>query len=144
MNGRCICGEVEIQIDNAPNRLYRCHCTLCQKQSGAGANAAFITAKENVKWVKGQDKITKYKKPTGFSSNFCSMCGSPVPNIIRRQPYYWVPAGLLEKASTFKVSVHLFTLDRAVWDNTALEGHVFETMPSLEELVELLHEPTST
>jgi len=140
MLGECICGNVKVEVMDAPARLYRCHCTLCQKQSGAGANAAFITHEKNVKWVKGREQVTSYRKKTGFGSNFCSKCGCPVPNIVRGEPFYWVPAGLLENVSELSVAVHLHVKDRAKWDVSPLEGRVYETMPSLEELVELLHE----
>ncbi len=140
MLGRCICGEIEIEVTDAPKRLYRCHCTLCQKQSGAAANAAFITDEKNVKWIKGRDKVTSYRKPTGFGSNFCSECGCPVPNIVRGEPFYWVPVGLLENSSGLSVTVHLYVNDRAEWDVGQLEGKVYETMPSLGELVQLLRE----
>lgn len=141
LSGQCICGGIEIRVSNPPQRLYRCHCSLCQKQSGAGANAAFITAEKNLEWIRGETLVTTYRKPTGFGSNFCSVCGCPVPNLVRNQGLYWIPAGLLNDVSSLEVAVHLYLEDRPAWDTAPLEGTVFQTMPDLTTLLELLHEP---
>jgi hypothetical protein len=140
MIGRCICGRVEFEITKAPKRLYRCHCTLCQKQSGAGSNAAFITQGSNLHWRCDKANVASYKKGSGFSSHFCTGCGCPVPNPVRGSAYYWIPAGLLEPPVSLSVAVHLYINDRADWDTAPLDGKVFETMPSLEDLVELLND----
>jgi hypothetical protein len=82
--------------------------------------------------------ISSYVKPTGFRSDFCSHCGSPVPNPLRNTPYYWVPAGLLDGDVRLEIVAHLFVGSKASWDMIPPNGTHYETMPELADLVALL------
>lgn len=42
MKGACLCETVAFEISVTPTRYYRCHCSLCRKQSGTGYNLATI------------------------------------------------------------------------------------------------------
>ena len=96
MIGKCLCGEIQFEIKGETPNLLQCHCSLCRKQSGSSANAATFVHESKFAWKSGMDKVTYFKNDTGFSSNFCSICGSPVPNQLRDTDKYWIPAGLLE------------------------------------------------
>ena len=135
MRGKCLCGLVEFEIVGVVPKLYQCHCSLCRKQGGASSNTAAIIGKEHFRWVGGQEHISSWVKDTGFRSDFCSNCGSPVPNPLRSTPYYWVPAGLLEGDVQLKVSAHLFVGSKASWDVIPSPGKQYETMPELSELL---------
>jgi hypothetical protein len=50
-----------------------------------------------------------------------------------------VPAGLLESDQVKKVVAHLYTGSKACWENIAFEGHVYEEMPEIEVLNQLLN-----
>lgn len=135
MRGKCLCGMIEFEIVGVVPKLYQCHCSLCRKQGGASSNTAAIVANENFTWLSGQDHISSWVKDTGFRSDFCSNCGSPVPNPLRNKQYYWVPAGLLEGDVPLQVSAHFFVGSKASWDVIASPGTQYETMPELSELL---------
>lgn len=135
MRGKCLCGKIEFEIVGTLSRLYQCHCSLCRKQGGTASNTAAIVAKEQFKWLTDQEQISSWVKDTGFRSDFCSNCGSPVPNPLRNTPYYWVPAGLLEGDNQLKIDAHLFVGSKASWDVIAPPGKQYETMPELSELL---------
>ena len=116
-------------------KLYQCHCSLCRKQGGASSNTAAIVAEEQMQWLSGQEHITSWVKDTGFRSDFCSNCGSPVPNPLSGKPYFWVPVGLLEGDVQLKISAHLFVGSKASWDVITSPGKQYETMPELAELL---------
>lgn len=40
MKGSYLCGTVEFELTHKPEVFYRCHCSLCRKQSGVGYNLA--------------------------------------------------------------------------------------------------------
>jgi len=138
MRGECLCGQVRFEILGRVPDLYQCHCSLCRKQGGAASNAATIVAAENFRWVAGAEAIGSWVKDTGFRSDFCSRCGSTVPNPFRDHPYVWVPAGLLEADARPAVRAHLYVGSRAAWDTIAASGVQYETMPPLAELLALL------
>lgn len=137
MRGTCLCGHIEFEIVGTVPRLYQCHCSLCRKQGGAASNAAAIVANEHFRWLAGQEHIASWIKDTGFRSDFCTTCGSPVPNPLGNTPYYWVPAGLLDDTDQLKVSAHVFVGSKAAWDVIAAPGRQYETMPELAELLQL-------
>ena len=139
MNGRCLCGNIEFEIFGAMPRLYQCHCSLCRKQGGSASNTALMISSENFRWVEGSDRVTSYVRKTGFRSDFCSRCGSPVPNPLRNTPYMWIPAGLLDDTADMEIKAHIFVGSKASWDIISAPGVQFEEMPELTEFIELLH-----
>src|SRR6185436_17723414 len=139
VRGKCLCGSVEFAVVNSPRNLYQCHCSLCRKQSGSAANAAFIVPGEKLSWKTGEELISSYVKPTGFRSNFCSRCGSPVPKFIGKTAFVWVPAGLLEDAVSLKIALHLFVGSRASWEPKPTTGVQYEEMPAIAEVMAHLH-----
>lgn len=139
MKGSCLCGDVEFEVQAPPRRLYQCHCSLCRKQSGAAGNAAFVVQGAQLQWRSGEGRIRSYVKPTGFRSDFCGRCGSPVPNRIRDTSFFWVPAGLLEDTGTLEVAMHLFVGSKASWEPTPTIGVLHESRPAFAEVLACLH-----
>lgn len=135
MRGKCLCGLVEFEVVGTVPKLYQCHCSLCRKQGGSTSNTASIVGARNFRWLSGQEHISSWVKDTGFRSDFCSKCGSPVPNPLRSTPYYWVPAGLFEDDVQLTISAHFFVGSKAQWDVIASPGTQYETMPELSELL---------
>lgn len=116
MNGQCLCAEVQFEIKGDLPNLYQCHCSLCRKATGSAANAATFVQQQNFRWLSGQDRITSFQKPTGYRSDFCSVCGSPVPNQLRDTELVWIPAGLLEEDFDAAVNIHLHLDSAASWE----------------------------
>ena len=139
MRGKCLCESVSFEIVGPVPKLYQCHCSLCRKQGGSVSSTATIVAAENFRWLTGQELISSFVKPTGFRSDFCSKCGSTVPNPLRNTPYVWVPSGMLEGTEELEIAVHVFTGSRAAWDIAPLAGTVHETGPDLLSLIKALH-----
>ncbi|MEO8716687.1 MAG: GFA family protein, partial [Burkholderiales bacterium] len=91
------------------------------------------------RWLSGQERTASFVKPTGFRSDFCATCGSPVPNPLRQTAYYWVPAGLFEGAEKLEVAVHLYVGSKATWDDGPLCGAQYDAMPEMREFMRMLH-----
>jgi len=145
MRGECICGEIAFEIAGNLPKLYQCHCSLCRKQGGSSSNTGLIVAEENFRWLIGQEKISSYVKATGFRSDFCTKCGSVVPNPFRDRPYVWVPAGSLDDTQPLEIVAHICVASKASWDNQIPSELVqYETMPSLSELIDLVHANADT
>lgn len=143
MHGSCLCGQIKFEIDGPIPGLYQCHCTLCRKQSGSSSNTAMAVATNQVRWTSGTSLITSYVKPTGFRSDFCSVCGSPVPNQMGSSPYTWIPAGLLTSTKNLQISAHLFVASKASWEPQPTQGNVFHELPPLAELADYLYQHTN-
>ena len=139
MQGRCLCGDIRFEIRDPFSKIYQCHCSLCRKQGGSASNAALIVKGDQFRWISGQSQISSFVKPTGFRSDFCARCGSPVPNPLRATPYYWIPAGLLEDGPGLEVAVHIMVGSKAPWDRVDPSVPQHDAIPELSEFIALLH-----
>lgn len=119
MKGACLCEKVVFRIDGELLNFYQCHCSLCRKATGAAANAATFVSQDDVRWLSGEEAITSFQKDTGYRSDFCSVCGSPVPNPIGNTGKAWLPAGLLDDTTGANISVHLHLSSSASWERDA-------------------------
>ena len=139
MKGECLCGEVKFEIEGKIRNLYQCHCSLCRRATGAAANAATFVTAQRFRWVSGENEIRSFLKPTGFRNDFCSICGSPVPNRLRGTDRVWVPAGLLDELIESRVSAHLHITSAAPWEQESTGCVRLDGGPdSLESLNKLL------
>lgn len=142
MLGICLCGKIEFEIDKENVKLYQCHCSLCRKQSGTYSNAATIVSSDSFRFLSGEIYITSWVKESGFRSDFCKCCGSPVPNPLRDMEYHWIPAGLLEDAGNLQIVSHLFVDSKASWakgSNNVVEHMVFPES-GIESHIRMLNE----
>ena len=115
-SGQCLCGAVRFSLEVEPRYFYRCHCTLCRKQTGVGHNLATLVKADEFRWLAGQALISSWQKPSGYRNDFCSSCGSTVPNPLRQTPYFWIPLGLLD-VELSSVCIGDFCTDDAMpWD----------------------------
>lgn len=138
MRGQCLCGSVVFEVNAASLKLYRCHCSLCRRQSGTASNLATIVSDSQFRWLAGQDKISSWQKASGFRSDFCSICGSPVPNPLRATHKTWVPAGLLDEGASLSIVADVYLGSSATWDPTLPTGVQYEELPEFKEFLGLL------
>ena len=116
IKGSCLCGAVRFTLHSAPGKFYRCHCSLCRKQSGVGHNLAALLPASEFILESGEDNIATWQKSTGYRNDFCSTCGSTVPNALRNVPYVWVPIGLIENDLPLECLGDYCTDDAMSWD----------------------------
>ena len=144
MKGNCLCGEIAFEVIEPIPAIYKCYCSLCRKQTGSTCNTAMAVNSAQFRWLSGQNHISTYKRETGYTVNFCSKCGSPVPNQIRNSEFTWVPAGLLEITVGLTVAAHLYVDSRAAWESLPTDGKCFSEMPTLTKIVGHLYEHANT
>jgi hypothetical protein len=138
MRASCLCGSVKFQISGELPKIYQCHCSLCRKEGGSSSNSAMIIKGENLSWTAGQELISSYVKPTGFRTDFCSRCGSPVPHPFRSTSSYWVPVGLFDDEAKLEVGTHVYVGSKASWDEISPHGKRFDTAPDPSEIVAVM------
>ena len=139
MKGSCLCGTIEFSVRDLGKSIYQCHCSLCRKQGGSASNSGTVVPLSQLTWIGGKEHIKSWVKDSGFRSDFCSNCGSPVPNTLRGRNYYWIPVGVLEDGP-FNIVANLYTGSKASWGVVAPTGKKLETMPELEDFIALLGE----
>lgn len=139
VNGQCSCGSVGYTFSTDSLMAYQCHCSICRKATGSAFSTTLMAPQARFTWLRGEALISSYAKESGYSVNFCSRCGSPVPNKFRDFPLLSVPVGSIDGEPLVKVAIQLYLGSRAKWDTGLGEGQPFDEMPSLAEMFELLH-----
>lgn len=137
--GQCSCGAVGYKFSAESLMAYQCHCSICRKATGSAFTTTLMSKEANFIWLRGEESITSYAKESGYKVNFCSHCGSPVPNKFRDFPLFSIPVGSIEGEPLVYVTVQLCLSSRANWDSDILQGRQFDEMPRLDEMFEFLH-----
>ena len=137
-SGQCLCGAVRFSLEVEPRYFYRCHCSLCRKQTGVGHNLATLVKADDFRWLAGRALISSWQKPSGYRNDFCSSCGSSVPNPLRQTPYFWIPLGLLD-VELSSVCIGDFCTDDAMpWDQHRSPNSHRAAPESLEFILQAL------
>ena len=140
--GTCLCGKVAFQLYTLPRKYYRCHCSLCRKQSGTGHNLATLVSVKDFAWAEGAaEAIATWQRPQGYRNDFCRSCGSTVPNTLRNSPWVWIPAGLLDTRTEMTCAGDFCLDDAMPWDSVAGECRYGDAPASLTLLLTLLDLP---
>jgi len=108
----------------------KCHCTDCQKSTGAGhmMGAAYH---ENQFVMSGETNNYSYQADSGgtVTSEFCKVCASTV---ISRSTSYpevvMVRIGTLDEAMDFKPMVQVFAKHKRSWDRDWPDVPTFDDM----------------
>lgn len=140
MEGSCLCGLVAFAVKRRPTTFYRCHCSLCRKQSGVGFNLATLMDAEAFSWLQGEEAIVSWTKSTGYRNDFCSRCGSTVPNPLRGQPYVWIPVGLLDVDDEMTCVGDFCINDARRWDRVRSDNNSGGAVDSVASLVKRLNQ----
>lgn len=132
--GSCLCGRVKFVVNKEIQTIYHCHCSLCRKQSGAGANAATLVKHSTFEWIGNIDCIATFRKDSGFTSCFCTNCGSPVPNKVGKSAFIWIPLGLLDESPIIQKRFGFCIHSKSNWAPLIQFDEAFSALPSWHEL----------
>jgi hypothetical protein len=133
--GGCLCGDIRFEIRGSIPGLYQCHCSLCRKLSGTNSNTAFMIRAADFSWASADRRVRVFERPTGFHSEFCERCGSPVPFAMAAEGLVWVPAGAIDGALGTRVTNHIFVASKADWDEIAGNAPRHDGDPGMETIL---------
>jgi len=122
IRGSCLCGAVRFEITGKTTDIGMCHCSKCRKVSGVASNATLVVGREHLRFVSGEEHVTRFALPDGWGVWRCATCGSPVPTAHQAGGAYYVPAGLLEGDPGLRVAGHIWVDSKAPWDEIPSSG----------------------
>lgn len=138
MQGSCLCGSIKFTLSNNPTLFYRCHCSLCRRQTGTESNYATLVNNADFEWSAGEASIHSWRKETGYRNDFCQQCGSTVPNPLSKIPYYWVPLGLLDGLDYYRCVADFCLQGSPLLSSPSETLSYKEPVQSLEQLLSVL------
>lgn len=79
MDAQCACGQLRLDLPDAPLMVVACHCRACQLRTGAPLGAGAYYPAAGVA-VRGERQVYTRRADSGLAvtSEFCPICGSSV------------------------------------------------------------------
>lgn len=108
--GSCLCGAVQINVQDELSQPNACHCTACRKQSGHfGASvdvprsALSVIGEEHVRWYRSSEKVRR---------GFCSICGATLFWDPIHRDWTAVAMGVFDGRTDTNLSMHIFVAEK--------------------------------
>lgn len=76
ITGGCNCGAVRFEVTEPLVGASYCHCTRCQRRSGAAAAPNVRPAPGSFRILAGEDALRAWRPEHGWEKFFCGECGS--------------------------------------------------------------------
>jgi hypothetical protein len=127
--GRCHCGAIRYQVTGEPKNSCLCHCTDCQRSSGAPMVAWAAFAENDFAVTQGTPKTIN---SSGASMrSFCPDCGTGLyfTNAENLPGIVDIQTATLDDPNAFPPQVHIQTAERLNWMEQAHGLHTFERFP---------------
>jgi hypothetical protein len=118
LTGSCLCGEVRYTINVPVTELRACHCTHCQKASGAGGSVNAMVPSSAFKITQGTPRRFSVTADSGrtLHRHFCGNCGSPIYSQRATTPEtVSIRVGTLDNAEGMKITTNIWTRSARPW-----------------------------
>lgn len=117
MEGGCLCGQVRYRLLSDPVATALCHCTHCQKSSGAAFSVNLIMRSEQVETY---GSLARYadrgESGAPVERCFCAKCGSVLMSVLAPVTGLTaVKAGSLDDSSSVKPTAEYWTRSAQHW-----------------------------
>jgi len=123
LTGGCGCGAVRFEVTAPLVSASYCHCTRCQRRTGAGASANGSTEPGSFRVLEGEDHLRAWKPDGGWEKWFCGECGSA---LFSRRPddpnQVGVRLGALDHDPGIRPSARQFVAYAAPWEPIPDDG----------------------
>jgi hypothetical protein len=118
LTGGCLCGAIRYTISVPITELRACHCTNCQRASGAAGSVNAVIPAAAFKLTRGTLKRYDSLADSGRTLYrcFCGDCGSPVySQRATALDTVVVRAGTLDAAEDMKITANIWTRSARPW-----------------------------
>jgi hypothetical protein len=123
ITGGCNCGAVRFEVTSPFVSASYCHCTRCQRRTGAGASANGRAEPGSFRVTRGEDRLRAWKPEPGYEKWFCGDCGSA---LFSRDPddqnNVGVRLGTLDVEPEVRPSYRQYVAYAAVWEPIPDDG----------------------
>ena len=133
--GGCQCAAIRYEIREAPQLVYTCHCTACQRLTGSAFSMALVVAGTAFQLAGIQPRPLQRKADSGRTVTrwVCPECGTWMWSGSKPDPAtrgaVRVRAGTLDDTSWLRPTVHFWTRSAQGWVVLPEGDQRFETQP---------------
>ena len=116
LSGGCGCGAVRFEIDAPLTGALYCHCTRCQRRTGAAAGTTGRIQAGSLRIVAGEEQVRDWQPEGGMPKAFCGLCGSGVFARKADGEVVGVRLGAIDGDPGVRPSLHQFVAYAAPWE----------------------------
>ena len=135
VNGECFCGKITVRAHVLKENIVACHCTDCQKFSGATFRATLII---DATLMNISGDVCEYSKITESGNErlqgFCGNCGTHIYATSPDRKIYNIRAGCLEQHNELVPVSHIFGQSSPDWLANISKAKWFRKGPTSEEI----------
>lgn len=119
--GGCSCGHVRYKVKSDPLIVHCCHCTWCQRQSGAAFAINALIEADCVELLSGDVEVIDTPSPSGAGQDIarCPKCKVAVWSNYEfgglRERVRFIRVGSLDDPNRLPPDVHIFTTTKQPW-----------------------------
>ncbi len=132
LTGGCLCGAIRYTVGEEIKELRACHCTHCQKTSGAAGSVNAVIPSTAFRLTQGTPRCFAVTADSGRTLNryFCGECGSPIYSRRATTPEITVVrAGTLDEDGDMKITANIWTRSARRWAYIDPASKQFATQP---------------
>jgi hypothetical protein len=122
LTGACGCGAVRFEIDAPLTGALYCHCTRCQRRTGAAASVTGRIVPGSLRVTAGEEHLRDWQPEGGMPKTFCVLCGSGVLARTPEGEWRGVRLGALDQDPGVRPSFHQFTDYAVSWEPIPDDG----------------------
>lgn len=133
LKGGCQCGALRYEVAQAPLMIYACHCTNCQKISGAAFALSATVFEASFSYVAGTPRKAEWTSEAGNAryGDYCGDCGVRIAH--GQTPSIGVlslRAGTLDDPSWVRPAGHIWTKSAQGWMRFAPDDVLCDVQPT--------------
>jgi hypothetical protein len=122
LTGRCLCGGVRYEITEPLESASYCHCTRCQRRTGAAASANAFVPAGGLRVLQGEELVREWTPPDGAPKCFCGVCGGALWSRNTQTGGYGVRLGTLDSDPGIRPSLRQFVAYAPTWEPIPDDG----------------------
>ena len=115
LNGSCLCGAVQYEIDRIDMPIGHCHCKTCRKAHAAAYATTAGVMRGHFRWKSCEEKLSSYESSPGKLRRFCSICGTHLLAERPAQPHIILRVPTLDDNPNLKPTMHIWTSHDVPW-----------------------------
>jgi hypothetical protein len=128
--GGCQCGKIRYEITEAPQLVYTCHCTDCQRLTSSAFSIGVVVPEKTLRLGGIEPRQLQRTADSGRINIrlVCPECGTWVCSM-PRDGLHRVRAGTLDDTSWLRPTRHIWARSKQPWITFAEGDEVFENQP---------------
>jgi len=119
LEGRCTCRAVRFRLTSRPLFVHCCHCTWCQRETGASFALNAMIESERVELLSGEPELVETPSASGAGQRIarCPRCRVAVWSHYSGagDAISFVRVGTLDEPGRLPPDIHIFTSTKQPW-----------------------------